>query len=168
MATLYELTQSAMVLNDLLEKGEVSEEEIRDAIVNNLDDIEEKFEGYAKFIKNLESDIAGIKAEEKRLAERRRVYENTIDRMKRAMEDAMRTTGKTKFKKDGGLFSFSLRKNPPKLEIDNPEEIPGRYFIPQLPTLDRKAMLEDLKADIAPPDLTGVAHISQGESISIR
>lgn len=168
MASLYELTKSARLLNDLLESGELDEQAIRDAIVNNDEDIADKLEGYAKYIKNLESDVAGLKAEEKRLSDRRKTIENTIDRMKDAMKEALTVSGQTKVKKDGGLFTFSLRKNPPRLEIDDPEKIPERYLIPQPPTVDKKSMLEDLKNENAPSDVCVIAHLVQGESLSIR
>lgn len=168
MASLYELTQSAHVLNDLLESGDITEEAIRDAILNNNEDIADKLEGYARFIKNLETDIAGYKAEEKRLSKRRKTMENTIDRMKDAMKEALKASGEPKVKAENGLFTFSIKKNPPKVEIDNPEKIPTRYFIEQLPKLDNKALLDDLKSEQVPEDLAGVAHLSQGESISIR
>ena len=168
MASIYELTNSARMLNSLLESGEISEEAIRDAILNNNEDIGEKLEGYAKYIKNLESDIAGLKAEEKRLSDRRKTLENTIDNMKTAMRDAVKASGEKKIKKDGGLFTFSVKKNPPHVEIDHFEDIPARYFVEQVPKLDNKQLLEDLKSENVPEDLFNVAHLEQTESISIR
>ena len=74
-------------------------------------------------------------------------------------------TGKVKFKT--ALFSFGIRKNPPSVVIDEPylENIPARFLIPQDPTVDKKAMKDALKAG---EDLTGLCHLEQTESLSIR
>ena len=83
MGSLYELTDAARRLNELLEEGVLSEDDIRDAIINNNEEIGLKLEGYAKYIRNLEADIAGLKEEEKRLHERRSTMENAVVSMKR-------------------------------------------------------------------------------------
>lgn len=176
MATLYELTEAARRLNELLESGELNEDDIRDAIINNTEEIGLKLENYAKFMKNLEADIAGLKAEEKRLHDRRSAMENTIAEMKSAMKEAMELTiepdkdGKIKCKTS--LFSFSIAKNTPSLVLEEAyiENIPDKYLIPQEPTIDRKAMIEDLKNGDEETrfHLEGIAHLEQTESIRIR
>lgn len=165
MASLYELTGDAIRLRDLLTEGEIDEEIIRDAIVNNNEEIALKLENYAKFIKNTESDIAGLKAEELRLKDKRKALENTIDRMKKAMQDALILSGNNKVKSP--LFTFSMQKNPPSVVMDEQyiENIPEKYIIHPEPTIDRKALLDDLKSGV---DLDGIAHIEQTESMRIR
>lgn len=165
MASLYELTGDAIRLRDLLTEGEIDEEIIRDAIVNNNEEIALKLENYAKFIKNTESDIAGLKAEELRLKEKRKALENTIDRMKKAMQDALILSGNNKVKSP--LFTFAMQKNPPSVVMDEQyiENIPEKYIIHPEPTIDRKALLDDLKSGV---DLDGIAHIEQTESMRIR
>lgn len=165
MASLYELTGDAIRLRDLLTEGEIDEEIIRDAIVNNNEEIALKLENYAKFIKNTESDIAGLKAEELRLKDKRKALENTIDRMKKAMQDALILSGNNKVKSP--LFTFSIQKNPPSVVMDEQyiENIPEKYIIHPEPTIDRKALLDDLKSGV---DLDGIAHIEQTESMRIR
>ena len=56
----------------------------------------------------------------------------------------MKVTGKTKFK--GQLFSFSIQKNPPSVNVIDEKLIPEEYFIPQEPTLDKKRLLTDIKS----------------------
>lgn len=165
MASLYELTGDAIRLRDLLTEGEIDEEIIRDAIVNNNEEIALKLENYAKFIKNTESDIAGLKAEELRLKDKRKALENTIDRMKKAMQDALILSGNNEVKSP--LFTFSMQKNPPSVVMDEQyiENIPEKYIIHPEPTIDRKALLDDLKSGV---DLDGIAHIEQTESMRIR
>ena len=73
----------------------------------------------------------------------------------------MKLTNKTKFKK--GTFSFNIAKNPPSVEITNADIIPDDYK-PLIEVLDKKAILEDLKAGI---DIQGV-NLKQSESLRIR
>ena len=77
------------------------------------------------------------------------------------LERAMQLTGKTKFKTE--LFGFSIQKNPPAVVIDNEEDIPKEYYIPQDPKLDRTAIKKFLK-----DNEVSWAHLQQGESLRIR
>jgi hypothetical protein len=69
--------------------------------------------------------------------------ENSVKRMKQALQTSMELTGKRKFKT--ALFSFGIQKNPASLVIDEDyiENIPPRYLIYQDPVIDR----QKLKAD---------------------
>ena len=156
MASLYELTAGLQTLWDLMEEGTLEEEMLLDAFKNQEEEISIKIEGYCKFIKNLESDIAGLKAEEERLKDKRKTMENTIDRAKKAMQMAMETAGEKKVK--GQIFTISIQANPPAVVMDEQylENIPERYLIPQEPKLDRKKIAEDIKAG---EDLNGIAHL---------
>lgn len=168
MASIYELSNEFKTLWSLMEDGIIDDEALAGAFDVARDDLALKLEGYCKFIKNLESDIAGLKDEEKRLAEKRRVMENVIARSKIAMRDAMKTAGEKKL--PCGSFTVSVQNNPPRVVLDEQylENIPERYLVPQEPTINKKAMLEDLKNEGSVPDLEGVAHLEQDESIRIR
>jgi hypothetical protein len=61
------------------------------------------------------------------------------------------------------LFSFAIQKNPPSVQADE-NLIPADYWIPQAPKLDRRALMEDLKAGASVPG----AHLIQTESLRIR
>jgi len=73
----------------------------------------------------------------------------------------MYITGKVKFKTN--LFNFSIQKNPPKLVIDKPEEIPEEFLIPQPPKVDNAKLKEILKEKELP-----FAHLEQSENLRIR
>lgn len=164
MANIYELTGAFNALWDLMEEGNIDDEVLQEVFNNTAEELAVKLEGYCKFIKNLESDIAGLKAEEKRLAEKRRTMENTIERAKFAMQRAMTTAGEKKM--PCGSFTVALQNNPPKCVIDmSIADIPSKYLIPQEPTIDKKLLLEDLKAS---GEQVPYAHIEQGESLRIR
>ena len=91
--------------------------------------------------------------------------ENNIARMKKNMQDALILSGQPKVK--GQLFTFTMQKNPPSVVMDESyiENIPDKYLKHPEPTIDRKLLLEDLKAGV---DLEGIAHLEQTESMRIR
>ena len=169
MASLYELTGDYAKFAEIAQQGDLDDDMqamLDDALANLADDIEVKLEGYAKVIKNFESDIEGLKKEEDRLAGKRRTLENRVKAMKTAMRDAMIATGKLKVK--GDLFSFTVRNNAPSVVMDEQyiENIPEKYLIAQEPKIDRKLLAEDLKADGAA--LEGIAHLESSQSILIK
>lgn len=165
MASLYELTGAAYKLRELMEEGELDPEAIKDAIENNNEEISLKLENCAKVIKDIESDIAGLKAEEARLAERRKSYENNVKALKSKMQEALLATGERKVKSP--LFTFYVQKNNPSVVIDEAyiENIPEQYLVTREPEVNKKKMLEDLKAGV---DLDGIAHLETSESIRIK
>lgn len=169
MASLYELTGDYAKFAEIAQQGDLDDDMqamLDDALANLADDIEVKLEGYAKVIKNFESDIEGLKKEENRLAGKRKTLENRVKSMKTAMRDAMIATGKLKVK--GDLFSFTVRNNAPSVVMDEQyiENIPEKYLVPQEPKIDRKLLAEDLKADGAA--LEGIAHLESSQSILIK
>ena len=64
MASLYELTGDYAKFAEIAQQGDLDDDMqamLDDALANLADDIEVKLEGYAKVIKNFESDIEGLK-----------------------------------------------------------------------------------------------------------
>lgn len=160
--TLYELTEEYRMLLELAEDPEVDPETMSDTLEALGGEIEEKADGYAKVMKQLEADAAALKAEEKRLSTRRTVCENNIKRMKAALQSAMEATGKTKFKTD--LFSFGIQKNPAKLVIDDEKQIPHDFMIQPDPVPDNKAIKDALKEGFE----FAWCHLEQSESLRIK
>src|SRR5690606_15774163 len=148
-------------IQQLIEDG-APEEAFIEAL-NAIDgELAEKLESYAAVIKNIESDINGIKAEVDRLNERKKAMESSVKRMKENMQTAMIETGQTKVK--GEKFSFNIQKNPPSLKVHDETLIPEIFFIQPEPVLDKKLLLGALKEGY---EYKGV-EIQQGESIRIR
>ncbi len=158
---LYELTGNYLILQQMLEEAE-DQQAILDTIESIEAAIEEKADNYARIIRNLEVDVAGIKAEEQRLADKRRTLENNIKWLKNNLEEVMKSTGKTKFKTT--LFSFGIQKNPPSVEILDESKVPEEFLIPQNPVVDKKAILAALKEGKE----FDFAQLKQGESLRIR
>jgi len=161
MATLYELTGQYRELLELAESEELDKQLIADTLEGLDGEIEIKADGYAKVIRELEGKADLLKNEIERLSKRKSAIENNIKSMKEALQNVMFITGKTKFKTD--LFNFNIQKNPPRLVIDKPEEIPEEYLIPQEPKINSKAIKDILKEKELP-----FAHLEQSESLRIR
>lgn len=165
MSNIYELTESIQLLWDLMDEGEIDDDTLIDAMMNSQEDLTIKLEGYCKFIRNLESDIEGLKKEESRLADRRRTMENTIKRAKKAMQHAMETAGLKKVK--GQIFTISVQANPESVVLDEPyiENIPPEYLKVKDPEIDKAKLKEDLKNGV---NLNGIAHLEQNYGLRIR
>lgn len=159
MGTLYELTNEYQQLLDLIQSGDYDEQLLSDTMEGLGGEIEIKADGYAKVIKEIEGNVATIKAEIDRLGAKKSLLDNSIKRLKSSLETSMRATGKTKFKTD--LFSFGIQKNPASLIITG--DVPSEYLIPQEPKVDNKTIKELLKQQELP-----FAHLEQGESLRIR
>ena len=129
MSTLYELTRDYETLLHMLFDEEEDEQCILDTLEGIEGEIETKADGYAKVIRNMELSVAGIRDEQDRLQSRKKMIERNISRLKKHLFDAMKFTGKTKFKTD--LFSFNIAKNGGKqpLEIftDDPDRVPEAF-----------------------------------------
>ena len=149
----------------MMEDPELDPQTLADTMEAVEGELEIKAENYAKVMKNLEADVAGIKAEIDRLSERKKTIENNIKNMKSALQMAMETTGKTKFKTE--LFSFGIRKNAPSVIMDEPyiENVPERFLKYSEPTINRSAIKEAIQNG---EDLEGLAHLESSTSLNIR
>lgn len=158
---LYEITEDFERLREMALDPDVDPEAIRDTMEAIEADFEDKADGYAKVIRMLEADEAGLDTEIKRLQARKSAVSGNKGRIKDALEKAMRQTGKTKFKTV--LFSFGIQKNPPSVAILS-ENIPLDYLVVPDPQPDKKRILEELKAGAK----FEWAELKQTEALRIR
>jgi hypothetical protein len=162
MANLYEITDKYLKIQSMIEDGELDEQTLKDTLEGIEFDLEEKADNYAKIIKNISSDIEGIKTEQKRLADKGKALESKIKTLKNNLEQSMLMTGKKKFKTQ--YFSFNVQKNPPSVDIQDESKIPSTYFVTQDPKLDKKVLLKALKDG----QIVEGATIKQTEGLRIR
>lgn len=160
--TLYELTEDFLRLYEMADECDLAPEDIADTLESLQYELEEKADGYAMVMRQLEGDIALLKAEIDRLSGRKKTVENNIKRMKQGLETAMRAANKPKIKTK--LFSFSVQKNPPRCVIDHVEDIPDKYLIAQEPKIDTAGILKALKNG----ETYDWAHMERTESLRIR
>lgn len=163
-ATLYDLTGQWLELYNMADDPDMQEEfELWFDTMEGLEgEIEDKADGYAMVMKDLDGQVAAIKKEEERLAARRRTIENRVEYMKSKLQEMMTVTGKTKFKTP--LFSFGIQKNPASVVIDDESKVPAGYWIPQQPKLDKASLKDWLKEG----NECEWAHLAQSESLRIR
>lgn len=162
MSTLYELVGAMKDMEGLAVSGEVDEQCLKDTWESIEGEIEDKADAYAKVMRNFTSDAESLKKEVERLEARRKSLENTVNRMKEQLYDAMKTCGKQKFKT--AIFSFNIAKNPPSVVIDNADKVPEKYLIPQPAKIDKQAV-KDL---LVTGEQCDFAHLEQGESLRIK
>ena len=160
--TLYELTSEYLDLLAMLEDPDVDEDLINDTLEGIDGELEAKADGYARVMRQMDADAKAIKAEEERLANRRKSLENRSAALKSRLQQMMELTGKTKFKT--ALYSFNIAKNPASVVIDDESKIPAEYWIAQDPKLNKSALKEMLSTG----EICEYAHLEQGQSLRIR
>lgn len=96
MASLYEISNDILrIFNDVeVAEGEITDEQY-DALQIKQEELKEKLTNYVKAIKSWEVDEKAIKDEKKRLNDRQTVFKNRIERLKKAMLEAVINFGET-------------------------------------------------------------------------
>ena len=144
MSSLYQLTENYNNILELADNPEVTEDMIKEALDSISLEIEFKAVNIAKLIKSIESDIAGVKAEKDRLAAKEKSMSNKVKNLKEYLYSAMKLTGKEKIKTD--LFSFNIQKNPASVNVISDTDIPEEFLVEMPKQINKKAILEKLKA----------------------
>ncbi|HFU6611232.1 TPA: siphovirus Gp157 family protein [Bacillus paranthracis] len=158
---LYELTSNFNELQQMIEDG-VDPSAIHDTLQAIEEAIDQKVEGAALLIRNIEAQSEIIKAEEKRLADRRKAFENNVKGIKEYLYQQMIAVDKRRIK--GALATVGIQKNPASLDIASDAVIPPEFMIPQEPKIDKKALLAAVKDGMKRDGIT----LNQGESVRIR
>ena len=128
--TLYEIEQALeLAIEELLdcvdeETGEVDEEKMHAVDALKMARAE-KLEGIGCFIKNLMAEADAIKEESKKLAERAKIKENRVERLKRYVADNLLANNETKF--EGVKVAYSFRKSE-AVDILDESAIPSEYL----------------------------------------
>lgn len=125
MKNLYELTSDWNKVANMLYDEDVDEKMILDTLESIEGEIEDKADGYAKIIKELEAKRDARKTEAKRLNDSASIFDNRIKNLKQNLFNTMKQTGKTKFATD--LFSFNIAKNGGKQALTIDGEVPKEY-----------------------------------------
>lgn len=156
---LYEINGQVMQLTEMLENGEIDETVYNDTIESLGGDI--AIEDVIKSIRNKQAEIDALKAESDRLTEKRRNCENAVDGLKNLLLTYLTVTNQKKVKTE--LFSVS-KGTCKSVTITDDSKIPSEYLIQQVPKIDKKAILAQLKAGV---DILG-AIIEEKEFITIK
>jgi hypothetical protein len=103
------------------------------------------------------------KAEEERIAAKRKSVENRAASLREYLLANMQAVGRSEIQT--GTHALKIQKNPPAVKIDDEAAIPARYWvvIPESKQIDKKALGVDLKKG----DVPG-AHIEQSERLVVK
>ena len=146
MASLYEISGQYSVVLNAIEMAETPEEaqELLDELAAIGDDLDNKAEQYIRIIKVKEAEAEGFKAEVDRLAKKRKAAENVAERLKTAMLDVMKVTGRTEIATSIG--KWKVQTNPISCDVTDPDKVPQRFHVPQPDKIDKAAMIREHKA----------------------
>jgi len=133
---LYEIKDLYMRFCEMVENGEIDEDAIADTLESIDGEFEDKADNIACLIKTCQAEAEAIKAEEKALAERRKVKENQINNLKTYISNTMQTLGKTKIETARNVLSF--RKST-ALNISNEE-----WFMQKYPELVKTEIVKSI------------------------
>lgn len=165
MPSMYELTADYKTVLDMAFDTEIDPQAIADTLESIAAEIEVKAENTVIIMKELEAEAAKLKAEEQRLNARRKVYENRVANLKQGLFDAMKTTGKEKFKTT--LFSFSIAKNGGKIPVI--VDVDTADLPDDLVTITEKPNLDAIAAFLEQNPESTLAHFGErGESLRIK
>ena len=159
METLYQLTSDYNQVIALLGDDEYDKQALQDTLASIEGAIEVKAHNIVKLIKSMNTDA--IDAEIKRLTDRKKAINNRKDGLKQYLQTQMELLGKDKIK--GELFTWTIKNNPPALEITDSSIIPAKYQVVSY-SVDNTAIKSDLKAGAEVPG----ARLTQGRSLTIR
>lgn len=159
MSTLYNLTDDYVRVLEMIDEG-VDEAVIRDTLESIDEAIEVKADSYSHVIREKEGINEIRRKEIKRIQELINRDDKAIKLMKDSLYEAMKHTGKTKFKTD--LNSFWIQKNPMSIEIKYEDNIPEEFY-----KIERKLNRRDLINYVKNNEIDGV-ELTQSEGVRIR
>jgi hypothetical protein len=157
LPSLYNITASMLAL---MESEEATPEEIEKA----FGQLVEKDNRICHFRADLKGEIEKFKAEEKRLAGRRKAMENLVNRLEGFVKESMLALDLPEL--TVGTFKIALQNNPPSLIADNEKETPNEYLdiIPQqfIPAKER------IKSAILAGEQVPGWHVETGKHVRFR
>ena len=150
--------------DQLEENGGLNEDqqkELATYLQTNNSEIVAKRDRVGEFLERIEAEAKAIREAEKRLAARRAGYEKVAECVRSSIFQMMQDAGIVRV--EGRLFSFAIRKNPPKVEITDESAIPPE-FVTYEPHIDKRAIKDRLEEGKAIPG----AELVQSTRLEIR
>jgi len=141
---LYKITESMKEVQAMIDDG-VPLDQLEDTMQLIELDFKEKAESILYVLANIRSEMEACKAEETRLADRRKAKEKQAEKLKEYLLYNMQELKSGKI--DNGVMSANIRKGAPVLVITNEDAIPNEYKkIAVTSSIDKKELLKALKA----------------------
>ena len=160
---IMEMLENGFTLNCVdLETGEINPEKAAQYLEALQLERSEKVENIALYIKNLESDAAQIKEEEKNLKARREAKEKKAERLREYLKSSLLAVGDKKFETAKVALSFRSSK---AVVIDNMETLDKAYITETITySADKKAIKKAIESGA---EVAG-ARIEENQNLQIK
>ena len=169
--TLYALTTDLVdathTLEEMAEVGEIDKQALADTLEAVRLPVQHKALQVAAYARHLEAQIVRLMNEEDRLAGYRRYLQRQADALREYLHDQMVRADIRKIEAVEGAppFRLAIRKNPPKVVVDNEDALPWEFKrIVEKTEIDRALIRDAIKAGVSVPG----AHIEQTERVEIK
>lgn len=165
MNTLYAITNSFVELMEKAANGEITEAEYNQLGEELAVELQNKSVNIIAYMRNQESFIEAVKAEEKRLKDMREKTENKMEKFKQYVKENMEKLDLKEVPTE--LGSLKIAKNPISVEILNEDEIPGDFKKEIIETkIDKTAIKDHFKetGEVVP----GVKIIDDKTSLRVK
>ncbi|MDH2321395.1 siphovirus Gp157 family protein [Providencia rettgeri] len=151
-------------LQQLVETGEFSPEDVADTLEGIECELGDKLDAIMLHARNLEGQAKTLDEESKRLADRKKSFENQVKNLKKYALDCLLTSGKDKLKTTKN--TFTARAGVVRVIIDNEAALPDELVDVQTITApDKKRIKEAIENGIEIPG----AHLEVGDrSLMVR
>lgn len=144
MSTIYEITDDVLALMQMMEE-DPENEVIKDTLEALKGELDVKAESYCKVIAEFKAKEDALASAIDSLSQKKQSVTANIDRLKKALFESMKATGKEKIK--GDLFYLYIKNNAESLD-QLPEKLPEKYMVPQEPKVDKRQLLADIKSGV--------------------
>ncbi|MDG1996026.1 MAG: siphovirus Gp157 family protein [Emcibacteraceae bacterium] len=149
---LYEQTGDMLRLQEQIENGELSNDDVADTLEGMELDFNDKAVKIMQVAQSFDGDVSVLDAEIKRLQGKKKAIKANQDKLKEYLRYNMETSGITKI--SCPMFNITLRKPVQKVEVLDVDLIPDEYLTVKTEIKpDLKAILKSLKAG---EEVTGV------------
>ena len=140
--TLYEMTANALYLYQLLESGDIDEETVGDTLEAMC--VEEKLLDYCHVIGTFKAEIEMYKAEESRIANKRKRAEKNVERLESAVLAYMTATSTEK--KKCGTFDLRVSHNSKTRIVDESAVDEAFVTLETVKKINRSEILKVLRS----------------------
>ena len=123
--SLYNITNKFVELIDKAQEGQLTEDEYNELGNELALELQNKSSNIIGYIKNSESLLEAMKAEEKRLADMRKQGEKKLEKFYQYVKENMQRLGLEEIPTE--LGRLKITKNPMSIEIENEDEIPAEF-----------------------------------------
>lgn len=161
---LYELTNEYHNALIALTDSDFDEQTISDTLEGLKGELEIKAKNVAAFVENRKAEISAVKEASKKLADRARSEQKHLDSLVEYLKFNMDQSGITEIRSPELILK--IKKNPPKLVIDDESLIDDRFYI-EVPAT-RKLFNAAIKDEIKAGHAVDGAHIEQNTRLEIK